>query len=111
DIASVTHVGRTVRAPLRRALIERDQTCVIPGCDVTEGLQIDHRIIPVVENGETALWNLARLCRHHHHLRHHGGFRLEGGPGDWQWLPPEKPPPQHLGQPDDGDDDRLFKLE
>jgi hypothetical protein len=111
DIASVTHLGRTVRAPLRRALIERDQTCVIPGCDVREGLQIDHRIIPVVENGETALWNLARLCRHHHYLRHHKGFRLEGGPGDWQWLPPEKPPPQHTDEPDDGDDDRLFKLE
>ena len=111
DIASVTHLGRTVRAPLRRALIERDQTCVIPGCDVREGLQIDHRIIPVVENGETALWNLARLCRHHHYLRHHAGFRLEGGPGDWQWLPPEKPPPQNLDQPDDGKEDRLFKLE
>src|ERR1700733_1843819 len=111
DIASVTHLGRTVRAPLRRALIERDQTCVIPGCDVREGLQIDHRIIPVVENGETALWNLARLCRHHHYLRHHAGFRLEGGPGDWQWLPPEKPPPQNLDQPGDGKEDRLFKLE
>ena len=111
DIASVTHLGRTVRAPLRRALIERDQTCVIPGCDVREGLQIDHRIIPVVENGETALWNLARLCRHHHYLRHHAGFRLEGGPGDWQWLPPEKPPPQNLDQPHDGKEDRLFKLE
>jgi hypothetical protein len=111
DIASVTHLGRTVRAPLRRALIERDQTCVIPGCDVREGLQIDHRIIPVVEKGETALWNLARLCRHHHYLRHHAGFRLEGGPGDWQWLPPEKPPPHNLDEPDDGDEDRLFKLE
>src|SRR3984885_10088068 len=111
DIASVTHLGRTVRAPLRRALIERDQTCVIPGCDVREGLQIHHRIIPVVENGETALWNLARLCRHHHYLRHHAGFRLEGGPGDWQWLPPEKPPPQNLDQPGDGKEDRLFKLE
>jgi len=110
DIASVTHLGRTVRAPLRRALIERDQTCVIPGCDVREGLQIDHRIIPVVEHGETALWNLARLCSHHHHLRHHAGFRLEGGPGDWQWLPPEKPPPQNTNEPDDGDD-RLFQLE
>ncbi|HXA30946.1 MAG TPA: HNH endonuclease signature motif containing protein, partial [Acidimicrobiales bacterium] len=111
DIASITNLGRTIKAPLRRAVIERDQTCVVPGCDVRNGLEIDHRIIPVVENGETALWNLARLCRHHHHLRHHRGFRLEGGPGDWQWLPPEKPPPQHLDESDTGDDDRLFKLE
>jgi hypothetical protein len=112
DIASITNLGRTIKAPLRRAVIERDQTCVVPGCDVRQGLEIDHRIIPVVENGETALWNLARLCHHHHYLRHRRGFRLEGGPGDWQWLPPERPPPQHLDDPDGGgDDDRLFKLE
>jgi hypothetical protein len=92
DIASVAYLGRTIRAPLERALIARDETCVVPGCDVRDGLEIDHRIIPVVENGETALWNLARLCHRHHYLRHHKGFRLEGGPGAWQWLPPEKPP-------------------
>ena len=111
DIASITSLGRTIRAPLRRAVIERDQTCVIPGCDVRDGLEIDHRIIPVVENGETALWNLARLCHHHHYLRHHKGFRLEGGPGDWQWLPPEKPPPRDRDESASGDDDRLFQLE
>jgi len=111
DVASITHLGRTVRAPLRRALIARDETCVVPGCDVREGLEIDHRIIPVVENGPTALWNLARLCSRHHYLRHHKGFRLEGGPGDWQWLPPEKPPPGDREESASGDDDRLFKLE
>ncbi|HWF23699.1 MAG TPA: hypothetical protein VG226_16210, partial [Acidimicrobiales bacterium] len=58
DIATVSNLGRTIRAPLRTALIERDQTCVVPGCNVREGLEIDHRIIPVVEDGETALWNL-----------------------------------------------------
>lgn len=111
DVASITSVGRTIRAPVRRAVIERDQTCVIPGCDVRDGLEIDHRIIPVVENGEAALWNLARLCHHHHYLRHHKGFRLEGGPGDWRWLPPEKPPPHARDDSAGGDDDRLFQLE
>ena len=111
DIASITNLGRTIRAPIRRALIERDPTCVVPGCDVREGLEIDHRIIPVAENGEAAMWNLARLCRHHHYLRHHRGFRLEGGPGDWQWLPPEKPPPRDRDESASGDDDRLFQLE
>jgi hypothetical protein len=62
DVASIAYLGRTIRAPLERALIARDETCVVPGCDVRDGLEIDHRIIPVVENGETALWNLARLC-------------------------------------------------
>jgi hypothetical protein len=111
DIASITNLGRTIRAPLRRAVIERDQTCVVPGCNVRDGLEIDHRIIPVAENGETALWNLARLCHHHHYLRHHKGFRLEGGPGDWQWLPPENPPPENQEGSGSGDDDQLFKLE
>jgi len=111
DVASITSLGRTIRAPVRRAVIERDQTCVIPGCDVRDGLEIDHRIIPVVENGEAALWNLARLCHHHHYLRHHKGFRLEGGPGDWRWLPPEKPPPHDRDDSEGGDDDRLFQLE
>jgi hypothetical protein len=112
DIATVSNLGRTIRAPLRTALIERDQTCVIPGCNVRDGLEIDHRIIPVVEDGETALWNLARLCHHHHYLRHHKGFRLEGGPGAWEWLPPERPPPSNQeGSGTSGDDDRLFQLE
>jgi hypothetical protein len=112
DVATVSSLGRTIRAPLRTALIERDQCCVVPGCDVREGLEIDHRIIPVVENGEAALWNLARLCHRHHYLRTHKGFRLEGGPGAWQWLPPERPPPSDLDHREASeDDDRLFKLE
>ncbi|HEX3566552.1 MAG TPA: HNH endonuclease signature motif containing protein [Acidimicrobiales bacterium] len=116
DVTSITNLGRTIKVPLRRALIERDPTCVVPGCDVRDGLEIDHRIVPVAENGETALWNLARLCHHHHYLRHHKGFRLEGGPGDWQWLPPEKPPPRDQGQSGSGDsetthDGQLFQLE
>ena len=107
DIASVTYLGRTIRAPLEQALIARDETCVVPGCDVRQGLQIDHRIIPVVEGGPTALWNLARLCGRHHYMRHHKGFRLEGGPNTWQWLPPEKPPPRTTttDDPDDPDID------
>jgi hypothetical protein len=112
DIATICSLGRTIRAPLETALVARDPTCVVPGCDVRDGLEIDHRIIPVVENGETALWNLARLCHHHHYLRHHKGFRLEGGPGAWEWLPPEKPPPSGTERTDsDEDTDRLFQLE
>ncbi len=91
DIAAVCHLGRTVPAALRTALVVRDPTCVVPGCDVRQGLEIDHRIIPFAKGGPTALWNLARLCRHHHYLRTHKGFRLEGGPGTWRWLAPDDP--------------------
>jgi hypothetical protein len=112
DIASVTNLGRSVPDAVNTALIARDETCVVPGCDVRDGLERDHRIIPFVEGGEAALWNMARLCRHHHYLRHHKGFRLEGGPGAWLWLPPEKPPPSNQDCEGSSDeDDRLFELE
>jgi hypothetical protein len=112
DIASVTNLGRSVPDAVNTALIARDETCVVPGCDVRDGLERDHRIIPFVEGGEAALWNMARLCSHHHYLRHHKGFRLEGGPGAWLWLPPEKPPPRDTdGTDSDEDTDRLFQLE
>ena len=38
-----------------------------------------------------SLDNIARLCGHHHRLCTHRGFRLEGGPGQWRWVPPETP--------------------
>src|ERR1019366_10764903 len=33
DVTSVAHAGRTIPAGIRTALIERDPTCVVPGCD------------------------------------------------------------------------------
>jgi len=88
DVTTITKMGRAIPAALRRALDERDATCVVPGCDAVTGLEIDHRIVEVRDNGPTAMWNLAKLCSHHHDLRHHGGFTLAGGPGNWQWIPP-----------------------
>ena len=43
DVKAVTSKKRTIPASLRRALMERDRTCAVPGCDATEHLQIDHR--------------------------------------------------------------------
>jgi hypothetical protein len=92
DVTTITKMGRAIPAALRRALDERDATCVVPHCDATTGLEIDHRIVEVRDNGPTAMWNLAKLCAHHHDLRHHGGFTLAGGPGSWQWIPPGADP-------------------
>ena len=91
DVATVCHLGRTIPAALRTALVERDRTCVVPGCDVAHGLEIDHWDVPFAEGGPTRLSNLARLCRHHHYLRTHQGFQLTGGPGKWHWEPPSTP--------------------
>ena len=87
DVTTIAKTGRALPAALRCALDERDATCVVPLCDATTGLE-NHHIVEVSDQGPTALWNLAKLCAHHHDFRHHGGFTLAGGPGNWQWIPP-----------------------
>jgi hypothetical protein len=60
---------------------------VVPGCDVSEGLEIDH-VIPVNERGPTKLDNLARLCHWHHYLKTHQGHLLVHQGDHWTWGPP-----------------------
>jgi hypothetical protein len=89
DIRAVAHFGRTIPAKIRTALEARDVTCVVPDCDEGEALEIDH-IRPMGEGGETSLSNLARLCRWHHSLKTHRGWRLAGSPGAWKWFKPKR---------------------
>jgi uncharacterized protein DUF222/HNH endonuclease len=84
DVRAVAHLGRTIPATIRTALEARDVTCVVPGCDARDGLEIDH-VVPFAEGGPTRLDNLARLCRWHHSLKTHRGWRLSGVPGRWDW--------------------------
>jgi hypothetical protein len=88
DVASICHLGRTVPAHIRSALEERDPMCVVPGCDVSKGLDIDHYVVPYIKDGPTELWNLCRLCRWHHYLKTHCGYGVVGGPGSWEWHAP-----------------------
>lgn len=120
DVTTICHLGRSIPTPLKTALIERDETCVVPGCDVATGLEIDHWAVSFADGGPASLENLARLCGHHHYLRTHKGFHLEGGPGRWGWTPPDsqgrspttactRPPPS---PGEDGSPDRpLFTVE
>jgi hypothetical protein len=92
DIRAVRHLGRTINATLRTALAFRDRGCVVPGCAMPYGLEIDH-VHPVALGGPTALDNLALLCRHHHRLKTYDGWVLERhGPSDedpgWSFSPP-----------------------
>lgn len=32
-----------------------------------------------------------RLCPEHHALKTYGGWRIEGGPGNWKWVAPARP--------------------
>ncbi len=101
DVSSVAHSGRTIPASLRRALVERDPTCVVPGCEQRDDLEIDH-LEPFAAGGPTSLANLVRLCHWHHLLKTYKGWTLErtgnrddGSPA-WSFTP--KPP---LGQEPD----------
>jgi len=76
DIKAVSHLGRTVHRSVRTALVQRDRTCVVPGCTVSWGLEIDH-LDPFALGGPTELDNLALLCRHHHRLKTYEGWVLE----------------------------------
>jgi hypothetical protein len=89
DVTSVCHRGRAVPAHIRSALEDRDEKCVVPGCDVAKGLEIDHYQIAFENDGPTELWNLARLCHWHHHLKTHCGYAITGKPGSWEWRAPE----------------------
>jgi 5-methylcytosine-specific restriction endonuclease McrA len=87
DVTSVAHAGRTIPAAIRTALLERDPHCVVPGCDVREGLEIDH-VLPFTDGGPTSLANLARLCHWHHYLKTHQRYRLLQVKDGWEWQSP-----------------------
>ena len=91
DIRSVSHLGRTINSHLRTALAFRDRCCVVPGCRVAYGLEIDH-VVPMESGGPTELDNLALLCRHHHRMKTYDGWDLaRSGPTDeepvWTFTP------------------------
>ena len=89
DVHAICNLGRAVPKRLYSALSERDPTCVVPRCSARHNLEIDHRVLPFAEGGPTELANLARLCHHHHFLKTHEGYRLEGSPGAWIWVHPD----------------------
>jgi hypothetical protein len=108
DIQSIFHFGRTINKALRTALVHRDRSCVVPGCEVSYGLEIDH-IVPVTEGGPTTLDNLALLCHHHHFLKTFEGWTLElmdvSDPKHPRWRFEPLPPFGH--EPDLGADGHL----
>jgi hypothetical protein len=92
DIRAVSHRGRTINRTLRTALVHRDRTCVVPGCGMASGLEIDH-VLPFSQQGPTELDNLALLCHHHHYLKSNEGWtltrtgtRADGSPR-WSFTP------------------------
>jgi hypothetical protein len=91
DVSTVYSAGRHIPRRVYSALMQRDPTCVVPGCDARLGLENDHWVVEFAKGGLASMDNVARVCRHHHQLRTHRGFQLLGGPGKWRWVPPEDP--------------------
>ncbi|MEU0089319.1 DUF222 domain-containing protein [Kribbella sp. NPDC006257] len=79
----------TPSAALDRYVRWRDRTCQFPGCrQPAEFADLDHRI-PFAAGGPTTAANLWCLCRHHHRLKHEGGWQIHPNPdGSWTWTSP-----------------------
>ena len=71
-------------------LLARDRTCRFPGCRQSARLSdIDHAQ-SWESGGSTSAENLGILCRRHHRLKTHGGWKLESkSDGSCLWTSPE----------------------
>jgi Domain of unknown function (DUF222) len=98
DVRAVAHLGRTITSKLRTAVTEKYRECVVEGCHVNRHLEIDHNV-PIAERGPTALWNLNRLCAHHHEYKHTHNLRLEGEGTRKRFVPGRSPPPDGRAPP------------
>ena len=98
DVTTVTSTTRVVPRRVRMALVERDPTCVVPGCGASLHLEIDHWRVDFARGGLTALDNLCRLCSVHHQMKTDGRLHLHGGPGRWSvTMTPTTPPARRWG--------------
>ena len=122
DVPTIVNVKRGIPAPVASALLERDPTCVVPGCDQNQRLQTDHWKVDFAKKGPTQWWN---LCPFHHSLKTKGLFHLDRQPdGSWTFTattkgratgygpnPPPDPDPPDPDPPDTGDPTLLPRTE
>ncbi len=85
---------------IRERVILRHRTCVFPWCTrPARRCDLDHRT-PHARGGPTADANLAPLCRHHHRLKTHAGWRYtQVAPDRYLWSDPHQ---QHFLRDRDG---------
>jgi hypothetical protein len=95
DVTTLCSLGRSIPEALRIAILERDQCCVVPTCGKVLSLEKDHWQVDFAKGGVASMDNIAMLCRYHHRLKTHQGWRLVKEHGRWDFLPPDtpKPPP------------------
>ena len=83
---------------MRRFITARDQRCRFPGCRVPANrCDIDHTV-DAAHGGPTSTDNLGSICRGHHTLKHHSGWRVKQRPnGTFEWTSPTGR--KHLDRP------------
>ena len=92
----LNRASRTLPAPTRRALEARDRHCVFPGCTRPLNWCDGHHMVWWTRGGETALPNLALLCRPHHRMVHEENWRLvRHKDGRFSAIPPARPVMPH----------------
>ncbi len=84
--------GRTTYTPPQELvdyITARDMTCTFPGCArAAWACDLDHTI-PYAEGGPTAATNIRALCRRHHRLKTHKGWRTHTAEdGTITWISP-----------------------
>lgn len=72
---SVGRAHRIVPERTRRLVLDRDRTCVVPGCDARHHLEV-HHLVPWSRGGRTDTANLACLCPFHHDALHRGELTI-----------------------------------
>jgi hypothetical protein len=97
DLADHIHVeAYEIPDRIREAVALRDHSCVFPWCTRParrlkpdeHGADCDH-ITAYTEGGQTCTCQLAPLCRQHHRLKTHGGWRYQTHePGTYHWVSP-----------------------
>jgi hypothetical protein len=89
DVTAVAHLGRTIPARLRTVLEARDRvTCPVVRSTRTWRSTTSS---PSPRAGRPS-WRTWPGSAEHHYLKTHRGYRLEGGPGAWRWVPPRDTP-------------------
>jgi hypothetical protein len=98
----------TPNAATDRFVRLRDRTCQFPGCNQpAEFADIDHRVA-FAAGGRSSTKNLHCLCRHHHRLKHEGGWTVTSdADGTTTWASPNgrryRTPPADSDPPGDAD--------
>ena len=93
-------ISQQIRPGLRRAVLARDDGCVIDACQNTYRLEV-HHVIPRSQGGTNQAGNLAALCWYHHHIAvHRNGLQLDPrSPPHRRRLTKPRPPKQQHPPP------------